>query len=214
MSHFSVLVIGENIKEQLAPYQENNMDDAPKEYLKYYGTSIETGDSKYYETEEEARNALGSDFDEEESYWENPNAKWDWWVTGGRWSGFLTDKTGMERDSLNFSLIDFDLMKKQKLESAKKAWAAWEKEEKQDPARGYIFYGIKRDETKEDYLKRNQSIAPFAVVKDGKWYEKGEMGWFACVDNEKTSEDWSGEFEELIKGLAPETLLTIVDCHI
>lgn len=26
----------------------------------------------------------------------NPNAKWDWWTVGGRWSGFLTPKKGSE----------------------------------------------------------------------------------------------------------------------
>jgi len=32
MSHFCVLVVGENPELQLAPYQENNMEDCPKEY--------------------------------------------------------------------------------------------------------------------------------------------------------------------------------------
>jgi len=31
MSHFSVLVIGENVDEQMAPYQENNMGLGLKE---------------------------------------------------------------------------------------------------------------------------------------------------------------------------------------
>jgi len=35
MSHFTVLVIGKDVEEKLAPFQENNMDDCPKEYLKF-----------------------------------------------------------------------------------------------------------------------------------------------------------------------------------
>ena len=35
MSHFTVLVIGENVEEQLAPFQENNMGDCPQEYMKF-----------------------------------------------------------------------------------------------------------------------------------------------------------------------------------
>lgn len=36
MSHFTVLVIGDNVEEQLKPYQENNMGDCPKEFLKFH----------------------------------------------------------------------------------------------------------------------------------------------------------------------------------
>lgn len=34
MSHFCVLVVGEDVKKQLAPYQENNMGDCPGEFQK------------------------------------------------------------------------------------------------------------------------------------------------------------------------------------
>ena len=36
MSHFTVLVIGDNPEEQLAPFQENNMGDCPEEYLEFF----------------------------------------------------------------------------------------------------------------------------------------------------------------------------------
>lgn len=29
------------------------------------------------------------------------------------------------------------------------------------------------------------SFVPFAVVKNGEWYERGNMGWWAIVTNEK-----------------------------
>ena len=35
MSHFTVLVIGKNPEQQLAPYQENNMRDCPSEFLAF-----------------------------------------------------------------------------------------------------------------------------------------------------------------------------------
>ena len=33
--HFAVLVIGEDVHEALAPFQENNMEDCPKKYLEF-----------------------------------------------------------------------------------------------------------------------------------------------------------------------------------
>ncbi len=41
MSHFTVLVVGENPEQQLAPFQENNMGDCPKEYLQFFDVTDE-----------------------------------------------------------------------------------------------------------------------------------------------------------------------------
>ncbi|OGM09279.1 hypothetical protein A2Z67_05050 [Candidatus Woesebacteria bacterium RBG_13_36_22] len=41
-----------------------------------------------------------------------------------------------------------------------------------------------------DFLFENQ-IIPFAIVTpDGKWHEKGKMGWWALVSDEKDGKDW------------------------
>lgn len=58
-----------------------------------------------------------------------------------------------------------------------------------------------------------QSFCTFAVVKDGKWYERGSMGWWGCVSNEKDQTQWQSEFAKLVEGLPDDTLLTVVDCH-
>ncbi len=68
--------------------------------------------------------------------------------------------------------------------------------------------------TLEEYIQRarNSAISTFAVVKDGKWYEKGEMGWWACVSNEK--DNWEEEFAKLLDETPDDTLLSMYDCHI
>lgn len=67
-----------------------------------------------------------------------------------------------------------------------------------------------------DYLKaaRDGAISSFAVVKDGKWYQRGEMGWFGAVSKEKEGEVWQAEFAKLIESMSPDHWLTVVDCHI
>lgn len=54
----------------------------------------------------------------------------------------------------------------------------------------------------------------FAVVlPDGMWYEKGTMGWWAIVTDEK--KDWNEKYKERFLDTAdPDWVLTIVDCHI
>ena len=59
---------------------------------------------------------------------------------------------------------------------------------------------------------KNQTATTFAIVKDGQWIEKGNMGWFGMVSNE--SETWTETFHRILREIPDETLLTIVDCHI
>lgn len=61
---------------------------------------------------------------------------------------------------------------------------------------------------------RNMSMVPYAVVKDGEWFAKGEMGWFACSDDHMTDEEWCKKVNELYDELPEDALLTLVDCHI
>jgi hypothetical protein len=70
--------------------------------------------------------------------------------------------------------------------------------------------------TEEEYVQRaqNQICATYAIVKDGKWYERGEMGWFGVSINEKDDDVWYSEYAKLLNELPDDTLLTVVDCHI
>lgn len=51
-------------------------------------------------------------------------------------------------------------------------------------------------------------------VKEGKWYEKGEMGWFGSVHDEMSDELWYSEFAKLLDGVSEDTILSVYDCHI
>lgn len=57
-------------------------------------------------------------------------------------------------------------------------------------------------------------LPTFAVVKEGEWFERGEMGWWGMVADEKDDELWEYEFKNLVKNLPPDTLLSLFDCHI
>ena len=72
------------------------------------------------------------------------------------------------------------------------------------------------DCTEEDYCEEAalSAIPTFALILDGKWYERGEMGWWAIVKDEKDAKDWAEQFNNLIAGLPDDTLLSVYDCHI
>lgn len=73
-------------------------------------------------------------------------------------------------------------------------------------------YKVDRD--KFINTKANAAISTFAVLKDGKWYERGDMGWWGCVSDEKDQSDWNAEFKDLIDTIPDDACITIVDCHI
>lgn len=397
MSHFTVLVIGDNPEDQLAPYQENNMDDCPKEYLEFedieeqYREEFETElahefycasscswgqklsdesydviaklpvggcDNIYVDTKlhyfkmgrkyqcypkskdssypkeyhiwievikvpqhpdkdvcfngviqvkrieppkklplkkiytvkymEAHKDKLIGGIDEElifeyfmdnwagikkdpnigkYGYWENPNAKWDWYKLGGRWTGFFKLKSGKEgsigspglmtvpanpgyADQCKKSDIDIEEMRFSEanraaerydkvhkiigLESLKYKWSdLLEKVEANEISIGEAralynsqkFIKKFREEIgfddaesflidRDDYIKNhvNSTLSTFAVLKDGKWYERGKMGWWGIVMDEKN--DWDAEFHKLFDSLPDDTMLSVYDCHI
>jgi hypothetical protein len=165
--------------------------------------------------------------------WTNPSSKWDWYTIGGRWTGYFKPKADLKYpddiilgspgafgnkptegyvDSIRLCDIDFEGMENDSRINAEKNWEdAQELIEKGDKS-VYFMYGIKANQTKEDYINEHSKFSAFALLKDGVWYAKGEMGWWAAVSDEK--DNWQEEFTKLIASLPEDTLLTVVDCHI
>lgn len=113
MSHFTVLVIGDNIEQQLAPYHEFECTGTDDQYVQdidvtaeckenglgWHGLEDKTvtseddidkaGEHKYgYAIVDAAGNLIKA------VNRTNPNRQWDWYQLGGRWSGFLKLKPG------------------------------------------------------------------------------------------------------------------------
>lgn len=296
MSHFAVLVVGDDWEEQLAPFQENNMGDCPNDYLEFNDCTekVKEGfsnkDDKYvkeYKTIEEYAEGYHrySVHEGKFGYWENPDAKWDWYMMGGRWAGYFKLLPGAEGmrgrngvgescntkdsgwvDQARIKDIDFDAMRSAAEEKASKKYKAVQEvfggeipklevtwpdmlkredididekrklyhkqpavkrmeevkkkywDQRDHPAHDMLVWGDLEDFqcTHDEYVERkgDQAIPTFAVVKDGNWYEKGKMGWWACVSDEKEERVWGKEFAKLLSDLSGDTLLTVIDCHI
>jgi hypothetical protein len=52
----------------------------------------------------------------------NPRAKWDWYVPGGRWSGYLTSKAGNAVDSAQVKDVDWGAKKAARQAQAREQW--------------------------------------------------------------------------------------------
>lgn len=69
----------------------------------------------------------------------------------------------------------------------------------------------------ENYLKKEtrSALKTHALVINSQWYQKGQMGWFACSDaTDDSTAKYYDFFEYTLNSLSDDTLLTLVDCHI
>ncbi len=145
----------------------------------------------------------------------NPAKQWDYWTVGGRYSNRLTNKRGLRCDSCRIADLDHGNMARQRMERRAEMWTEYQK----DLDRGRTaeslqhLYDIAPGTTQAQYITTDPGLSAFAFLKDGKWHEKGSMGWWACVANDK-GDDWRGEFADLMGGLRDDQWITFVDCHI
>lgn len=299
MSHFTVLVVGDEPEEQLAPYHEYECTGVNDEYVQDVDITqeiqarIDTGKSlrealEYFGLEkkivlnEEDIDIEGDDAPHRFGYAiikgnklikaidrTNPNAKWDWYQLGGRWTGFFYIKNGAEpllgkkglmtpdaepgtADACYKRDIDFDRMREFARVKAELEYAHFEtvtggmpvpeswdsvlkrighkniKEAREFYSSQPMVIAMHKDEQmmfddpeqyeggRDKYVARavRNCISTHAVVKSGKWYEKGSMGWWGMVIDEKEPDRWSEEFAKLIEGVSDDTLLSVYDCHI
>ena len=174
----------------------------------------------------------------------NPNSKWDWFQIGGRWAGSLLVKDDTNRirgnpsllmdefeyksnevDSARFDDIDWEKMQHDP-EAEKKLRDFWKIAVNKDPnnkerMEKFIFYSpqyyLDMYKTEDEYVRRLTLFSTYAVITDdGIWHGKGDMGWFG-MSSESNDEaaDWDNEYwERFLTNLNPDTLITILDCHI
>lgn len=129
----------------------------------------------------------------------NPDSKYDWYSLGGRWGKSIKTKYGEFVDECFLDEIDWSPFKPEDYEEeTKKDW------------RGNEYHKLK-DSVQYHYTEND---VPFCLIIDGVWHERGKMGWWACVSDEKEKGDWNEEFMKLIKALPEKSIVANYDFHI
>lgn len=286
MSHFTVLVIGENPEDQLQPFHEYECTGIKDQYVKFtpvkdlkedYAEYVkEKGKEKSTEIMTFDEYAEDQGYEEQNGEWgrvTNPDAQWDWYLLGGRWTGFLkmkpktigrkgepgimTDPAKAGRADQAYKRdIDFEGMREEAVAKAEKVFEyvlkvigdtpvnkTWKEmqglfEKIEDVREAYwaqprcvaflkdrknrdspLGWSASPDDylmTREEYIQqeRDGAIHTFAVVKDSTWYEKGDMGWWGMVSDEKDPGAWNREFNKFVDEASDDTLFSVYDCHI
>ena len=209
---------------------KNLIDHTQSTFLKYYemaGISQDKAVDDYFGYDKKDGKYVS---------YTNPNAQWDWWIVGGRWKGLLKAKEGADAkfgetglmgssysntgvDGCKACELDMDSMRIEAMEHRKSQWLKFhaEPEKSNDKMFRQYICGLPPAEecdSLEALLARPWHFSTYALVMDGKWYQKGEMGWWGMSSNEKDQGDWDAEFTALLQSLGDNKYITIVDCHI
>ncbi len=64
------------------------------------------------------------------------------------------------------------------------------------------------------WINDPEPLSMFAFLHEDTWNERGEMGWWATVTDEKDEAVWQRACRELFDSLEPTDWIAIVDCHI
>lgn len=80
----------------------------------------------------------------------------------------------------------------------------------------YEYFHLHAEDPRASYVQDrvNGAVATYAVVKDGVWYGRGDMGWWGMASNEQDEAEWTAKVAELLDGLPEDTLITLIDAHI
>lgn len=146
-----------------------------------YQAMVEAGD--FRDIVQEWR---GGEWDDDGNlyYLMNPDATWDWYVVGGRWTGGLVLKPAAEGELGSPGLHT---------EPAEPGTA--------DVA---LVKDIDWDKTKPT----------FAILHNDEWIEQGSMGWFGVVTDQQPQDEWEAVWRKVVAALDPGDEVTLVDCHI
>lgn len=161
----------------------------------------------------------------------NDDSKWDWWMIGGRWLGELIVKPGINDfivgepgvfgnddqsrgvDGAQIGDLDLRAMLDRERDNRATHWdQAYSQQQK--GAKPHPWTVDTSTVTKSEYVEQATPFTPFAYLLDGEWFEKGQMGWFAIVSDERTQADWDRQFAEVVEQQPRDHWITVLDCHI
>lgn len=226
MSHFTVMVIGENPEEQLAPFNENL--EMPK-YVSYTRDQLIEKGKKDIES---YKNGRYSEFlaDPEKyksectnqghiDYLENKFPKKLNWTDEEIYQDEIKYYEPEEIGSNGETYSTRNPKSKWDWFVLGGRWSGMIK--LKDGSSGINGCGslLMQNEPGIDQAAKSDianidELVTFALLKDGQWYERGEMGWWGVAHDEKDEDLWKTQFNKLIEGLPNETLISIFDCHI
>lgn len=178
---------GENL--EVEPYVRYDNDELLDQYNDWKSKNSDSEENVNKTFEEWVVYWFDEELNEDgelESTW-NPNGKWDWYIIGGRWDGYLTKNEPEHDGKLHYedkyqtignNLIEIDTHLKNILEG-----------------------------------KFDDSACYGLITGDGEWVESATMGWWGMTSDEKEESSWRDEYIKVLEKYSGDYILG-VDCHV
>lgn len=220
---YAELLIREQTEED--PFEKalgrKRRDRTPLTFEESFPAKLEWTDEQVYASEirwEEESN-LGPEGEVYSEY--NPQSQWDWYSVGGRWANFWL----VHEKAEEVPVERYDAVK----EFTEISERIRPEHVKISPDREYLNRRDARPGRWEDIARKcdidfagtvehsegRDHYATFAFLdSDGKWHERGEMGWWGIVTNESAEDEWYGRYEKLVAAEADNAWFVLCDCHI
>ena len=141
---------------------------------------------------------------------ENPNTKFNKWVFLHR---LWVKKNGKNETAAKKKDIDFSFISRVDASDAMVNWTRMINGDYSYYVKN-MMYDYWENESKEEYIYRKSLFMTSAYILHGKWYERGTIGWWAHVDNEIPYDKWIEQYEDMLKKVKPDTVLTTIECWI
>lgn len=211
MSHFTVLVVGEDVEGQLAPYDEGL--EVPV-YTKATRDQLIAESKKHIKEQEEGNYAqyLADPIKYAEEC-KNP-AHLEYFS-----SGKFAQKLGWTDEEHYADAIEWLTPEEISLTGGQLStynpdskWDWWVVGGRWEN-RLIRKDGVGVNTTTAGELDLDKTLT-FAILKDGLWFQRGEMLYWGIVADEKEEEIWRAQWKSLLENLEPNTPLTLIDAHI
>ncbi|MDR2294722.1 MAG: hypothetical protein LBE05_05910 [Microbacterium sp.] len=170
--------------------------DAHFDYLREgFPKKLEWTDEEIYADAINEWDEVNDDGDRRDT--DNPDARWDWWVIGGRWEEDYRDRQGESAADVLASLIETHALiaaggttrptppDGKQLENPERRLAWWF-------PRGLV---VEQGDTFE-------------------WIAQGEEGWFGMATDVMTEDEWIAHLIATVEKLDPATRFVYIDFHI
>lgn len=167
---------------------------------------------------------------DEQGEWFREESHWDWWVIGGRWTGYLDPAYDPYTDPANYVHCKWCQGTGVTPQAVADEYPAYQHnvgkpciqcattsdgEPKPFPGKmlrwDLVPHPGDRGLPVKEVIERGVKPTFALVTPDGAWHQSGDMGWWGMVSNENT--EWDDEWQTLVKA-NEANVATIVDCHV
>jgi hypothetical protein len=164
--------------------------------------------------------------------WTNLNSKWDWWLIGGRWTGYfpvknsegfsgepglMTEANSKEdrKDAVRLCDLDLESQDKETTEAADKFWKNWLYYREHRKDREETFYGTRNtaltlgiiDCKREDEITEDER-ARAIHWRDFPGFRRNDDMWDVYNDQDLTYEKFINTYRSYFNPICPYSILT------